>query len=93
MKGLKTGGRQKGTPNKLTAEARAICLALVRDPVYLMKFSQDFRDRKVPPGVESMVWGYAYGRPRMQLEVVHNEDGFNDDEIDVTPPRLPGGEK
>ena len=28
-KGRKTGGRQKGTPNKLTSEGRAVLLALV----------------------------------------------------------------
>ena len=30
MRGRKTGGRRKGTPNKVTAEARAVCAAILR---------------------------------------------------------------
>ena len=29
MRGRKTGGRRKGTPNKVTAEARAVCAAIL----------------------------------------------------------------
>ena len=34
MRGRKTGGRRKGTPNKVTAEAKAVCAALLDDPTY-----------------------------------------------------------
>ena len=34
MRGRKTGGRRKGTPNKVTAEARAVCAAILDDPTY-----------------------------------------------------------
>ena len=34
MRGRKTGGRRKGTPNKATAEAKAVCAAILDDPTY-----------------------------------------------------------
>ncbi len=42
MKGLKTGGRQKGTPNKITAEVRDFLASLVSDNADLIQ--QDFRN-------------------------------------------------
>jgi hypothetical protein len=70
----KTGGRQKGTPNKVTREAREIANALVDDPRYIRKLSRDFRTRKVNPVIESMLWYYAKGKPREGLDVTNKVD-------------------
>jgi hypothetical protein len=70
----KVGGRKRGVPNKLTREVQRFCLALVQDPEYAKKFAEDFKARRVAPGLEAMVWAYAYGRPRQQLEIVHNDE-------------------
>ena len=34
MRGRKTGGRRKGTPNEVTAEARIVCAAVLDDATY-----------------------------------------------------------
>ncbi|HEX5107183.1 MAG TPA: hypothetical protein VFV95_01995 [Vicinamibacterales bacterium] len=59
----KTGGRQRGTPNKVTRAVRDVCLALVEDEGYIRAFTTAFRTRKLPPAIELTVWAYAYGKP------------------------------
>lgn len=63
MKDKKTGGRQKGTPNKATAEVKALCQALVSDATYQASFKKRWARGDLPPAVECMVWHYAYGKP------------------------------
>ena len=70
----KTGGRQKGTPNKVTREARDIANGLIDDPRYIRKLSRDFRTRKVNPAIESMVWYYGKGKPPEGLDVTNKVD-------------------
>ena len=49
MKGRKTGGRTKGTPNKATAEAKAVCAAIVDDPVYRQGLMERAQAGKLAP--------------------------------------------
>jgi hypothetical protein len=70
-------GRPKGTPNKATAEAKAVCSRLVDDPVYQAKLQQRLRAGKLAPAVECMLWHYAKGKPKEQIEV----DGSVDWEV------------
>jgi hypothetical protein len=67
-RGRKTGGRKKGTQNKVTVEVRAAAEALVDDPVYRVKLARDLRRRKVAPPVEQMLWHYAYGKPKEVIQ-------------------------
>ena len=69
MRGRKTGGRRKGTPNKVTAEARAVCAAILDDPTYRTNLTARARAGTLAPAVEAMLWHYAFGRPRESLEV------------------------
>ena len=62
-------GRPKGVPNKVTVEAQQACAALVDDPVYREKLLADLRLREVAPGIEAMLWHYAKGKPKEQLEL------------------------
>jgi hypothetical protein len=69
---LKRGGsrgRPKGTPNKVTVEARQVATGLVDDPVYRAKLVKDWRARKVNPAIEQMIWHYAKGKPVERHEV------------------------
>ena len=68
MKGRKTGGRKKGAPNKATAEAKAACAAIVDDPTYRQKLMARAKAGKLAPAVEAMLWHYAYGKPKEQVE-------------------------
>jgi hypothetical protein len=61
-------GRQLGTPNKVTVEARLFCASIVDDPDYLARL----RDRALsgqPPALEAMLWHYAKGKPAEHVEV------------------------
>ena len=68
MKGRKTGGRRKGTSNKVTAEAKAVCAAIVDDPTYRKKLIARAKAGKLAPAIEAMLWHYAYGKPKEQVE-------------------------
>ena len=61
-------GRPRGVPNKATVEAKAACAAIVDDPVYRKKLMAAARARKLPPAVETMLWHYAKGKPKEQVE-------------------------
>ena len=62
-------GRPKG-PNKATQEVLDLCRRLVRDKAYLRRLTERMRRGKVAPAVETMVWAYAFGKPKdiLQLE-------------------------
>ncbi len=60
----KYGGRSKGTPNKVTQEVQAAAKAFVEDPEYRAQLLIAMKERQVPPGVEIMLWNYAYGKPK-----------------------------
>ncbi len=62
-------GRKKGVPNKVTVEAQKACEALVDDPIYREKLLTDLRLREVAPGIEAMLWHYAKGKPKEQVEL------------------------
>lgn len=67
--GKKTGGRTKGTPNKATAEVRALALTLLKDPAYLAKLTTRLQTGEIAPHVEILLWHYAYGKPTEHIEV------------------------
>jgi hypothetical protein len=68
MKGKKTGGRTKGTPNKATAEAQEFCRELLEGEVYRRKLRQRLLAGKVAPAFEATLWHYAYGKPKESVE-------------------------
>jgi hypothetical protein len=63
-KGRKTGGRQKGTPNRTTSEAKQAAEAIVDDKAYRDNLQQRAKEGKLHPGVETMLWHYAKGKPK-----------------------------
>lgn len=72
----KTGGRQKGTPNKVTVEVREMARRLVEDPEYQKNLKTRLLDGSAGPGVESMLWHYAYGKPKERVEVSGESGGL-----------------
>jgi hypothetical protein len=72
-KGRKTGGRAKGTPNKLTGEVAARCRALIEDPKYVDYFQHRLMVGQLPPALEALTWYYAYGKPKE----LHEHTGAN----------------
>lgn len=62
----------KKMTRKLRAEeARGIMRYLIEDPVYLENFQNRMREGRLAPPIEVMVWAYAYGKPKEQVEVTH----------------------
>ena len=70
--GLKRGGspgRPKGVPNKATKEVKELARRLVLEPEYQQKLRQRLLKGTLPPAVESMLWFYAFGKPKDTVEV------------------------
>lgn len=61
-------GRKKGSPNKATAEAKDACAAIVDDSEYRRNLLEAARKRELAPAVETMLWHYAHGKPKEQVE-------------------------
>lgn len=77
-------GRPKGSKNKVTAEARAFCRRLTKDPKYRKKLREDLQRRKgVPPAVETMIWAYGHGKPVEQIELESSGDALLNGPITV----------
>lgn len=66
--GERRGGRQKGTPNKVMSEAKALCRKLLASKAYLKNLTERLESGKLAPAVESMLWHYACGKPAETLE-------------------------
>src|SRR4029453_16317983 len=79
----KTGGRQKGTPNRATAEAKTACSHLVDDPAYRTKLTTRLLSGTIAPAVECMLWHYAKGKPveRVELKDTSNLSSLTDSEL------------
>lgn len=71
----KTGGRAKGTPNKVTAEARDICRAFLESAPYRVTLKDRIEAGRLPPAVETMLWHYAYGKPKEEIELTGADGG------------------
>jgi len=67
-RGRKTGGRLPGSLNKTTVEAREACAKLVDDPKYRRRLGERLRAGEMSPAVECMIWYYAKGRPKDDVE-------------------------
>jgi hypothetical protein len=73
-KGKKTGGRQPGSLNRATAEAKPACAALVDDPAYRQALNDRLRTGQLAPA-ECMLWYYAKGKPTEHMAVTGTEGG------------------
>ncbi len=61
-------GRKKGVPNRATAEAKAICAAIVDNSTYRKNLMARAMAGELSPAVEAMLWAYAYGKPKELVE-------------------------
>ena len=91
MRGRKTGGRRKGTPNKVTAEARTVCAAILDDPTYRTNLTARARAGTLAPAVEAMLWHYAFGKPKDSLDVTVGHAGGGPQRAEHGGPPAPGG--
>jgi len=70
IKGDKRAGRPKGRLNNATVEVRELARGLTTgNPEYMANLARALVDRTAPPGVETMVWAYAHGKPKETIEL------------------------
>lgn len=74
-KGHKTGGRKPGSVNKNKTDVAVIARALVDDEGYRALCKARLNAGTMPPGVESMLWHYAYGKPIEHLVLNGDDEG------------------
>ena len=60
----KTGGRQKGTPNKATVEVRTWARRVVEDPQVQARTLDLAREGRLAPAIHIELLHCAYGKPR-----------------------------
>jgi hypothetical protein len=62
-------GRARGTPNRISVEAKLLASQLVMDAAYQHRLRKDFRTRRIHPTIESLVWQYHLGKPSQPVEI------------------------
>lgn len=67
MRGKKTGGRTKGTPNKTTVEIRTVMQEFLADAAGQAKLREQYQKGELNPSVLALFYHYAYGKPKDTL--------------------------
>jgi hypothetical protein len=67
-------GRPKGSINRVTLAARTLARGIVESPEYRASLEARAKDGTLPPAVETMLWHYAFGRPKESVHIMFNED-------------------
>ena len=70
--GRKTGGRQAGTPNKVTGTLKRFITDALTSEEYKRSFDSRLRRGELPPTIEQMLWFYALGKPKEVVQVEGN---------------------
>lgn len=66
---LKRGGQPgRAKTTEQEKEVRRISKKLLTDPVYRKKLTERLRSGSIQPGVEAMLWYYAFGKPPETVE-------------------------
>jgi hypothetical protein len=62
-------GRPKGVPNKVTREVRAFSRGILEDPLVQARIRLDAQKGRLAPPVLTMLFHYAYGKPKESIEL------------------------
>lgn len=68
----KTGGRKKGTPNRISGEARTLARELIGDLDYQIALRSRLRTGRAG-AIETLIWAYAFGKPTQPVAMVEAE--------------------
>lgn len=68
---LKRGGRHGPPPKSTTDEARKLSRKLLNDSAYRKALIRRLRAGTIQPGVEALLYYFAYGKPRETIETAH----------------------
>lgn len=76
QKGDKRAGRPKGRENNATIEVRELAQGLTTgNSEYIAKLKERLKTGKAAPAVETMLWAYAHGKPKDQVELSGPDGG------------------
>lgn len=53
----------------MKGEITKLATYLVTDPIYLQDVQQKMREGKLNPLLQSMLWAYAFGKPKERVEI------------------------
>ena len=70
--GLKRGGspgRPRGVPNKATREVKILAQSILEDALVQRRMLEDARRGRLAPPVMTMLFAYAYGKPKETIDV------------------------
>lgn len=73
-RGDKRAGRPKGRKNEATLAVEEACKGIVENPDYRRNLRERADTGALAPAVETMIWHYAYGKPKERVELT-GEDG------------------
>jgi len=62
-------GRPKGRLSSSTLEVRDMARSMLNDDEYLANLKKRLKSGDAPPAVETMLWYYAYGKPKEVVEL------------------------
>jgi hypothetical protein len=62
-------GRPRGTQNKVSAQAREFAQNILTSPEYRASLVRRIQQDDLPPVVETLLYHYAYGKPKERIEV------------------------
>lgn len=62
-------GRAPGSVNKATREVKELAQSILEDPLVQDRMRSDAQKGKLPPPVMTMLFHYAYGKPKDTLKV------------------------
>jgi hypothetical protein len=77
VKGDPRAGRPKGTLNKASIEVKELARSLLSDPGYVANLKARLIAGECPPPVETMLWHYAYGKPKESVELTTGDGPLN----------------
>lgn len=83
LAGLKRGGppKQKGMLNKVTVEVKEMTRALVESPAYRETLKARLETGALAPGMEQVLWYYAYGKPKETVALEGSIETVTDIEL------------
>lgn len=68
------GGANAGVTQYSRAEAQSFCRGLLSSNTYRDSLKERLEKGTLPPAIEAMLWGYAFGKPQESVDITVRED-------------------
>jgi hypothetical protein len=78
-------GRPKGVPNKATREIKDFCRKVLGTKTYKESLRRRIKEDRLAPAVETMLYHYAFGKPKETIEIEGGGTTINVNFLDDAP--------